>query len=141
MPKKLSKNVKIVLDILRDEIRGDVESALKKLVSDYTMTWVEKDKKGKLFPRTKKNIKKELKEVYHIRGRKYDIKNIAEGRNVVMVEMVESYPDPKTKKVYRTPLVIILEMRNGKIKKGRHYCDPDLSYLHLTKKQIQKAFD
>jgi len=140
MPKKPSKNIKTVLEILKDEIRGDVKSALKKMAKDYSMTWVYQAKNGALFPRTKKDIKKELTEVYPVKGRKYDIKNIAESKDVVMVEMTESYPDPETKKVYRTPLVIVLEMKNGKIKKGRHYCDPRLSYLHLSKKQIEKAF-
>ena len=141
MPKKdISKNVRAVLDILKDEIRGDVQSALKKMTSDYSMTWVYKTKRGVLFPRTKNDIKKDLAETYPIKGRKYDIKNIAEGDNVVIVEMVESYPDPETKKVYRTPLVIVLEMKGGKIRIGRHYCDPDLSYLCLTKKQVEKAF-
>jgi len=137
---KTSKNIKIALEILRDEINGDVASAMKKLAKGYSMTWVYKNKKGVLFPRTSKNIKNELKKVYPIRGRKYVIQNIAEGNDVVMIEMVESYPDAKTKKVYRTPLVIVLEMKNGKIKKGRHYCDPDISYLYLSKKQVEKAF-
>lgn len=135
-----SRNVKTALEILEDEIRGDVKSAFKKLTKDYTMTWVYQGKNGKLFPGTRKNIKKELKDVYPIKGRKYDIKNIAEGKDVVMIEMVESYPEPAAKKVYRTPLVIVLEMKNGKIRTGRHYCDPRLSYLHLTKKQVEKAF-
>ncbi|MCX6784358.1 MAG: hypothetical protein NTV81_00230 [Candidatus Komeilibacteria bacterium] len=137
---RLTKNIKTVLDVLQDEIKGDVKLALKKLTSDYTMTWVYKNKRGELFPRTKKDINVELEEVYPIKGRQYDIKNIAEGNNVVMVEMVESYPDPKTKKVYQTPLVIVLEMKNGKIRTGRHYCDPALSYLYLTKKQVAKAY-
>jgi len=140
MKNKLSKNIKTVLEILKDEIKGDVNSAFRKLTSDYSMTWMYKSKKGKLFPKTGKNIKKEMQEIYVIKGRKYDIKNIAEGDNVVMIEMVESYPDPKTKKVYRTPLVIVLAMKNGKIKRGRHYCDPDLSYLYLSKKQIKDAY-
>lgn len=137
---KTNKDIKTVLDILKDEIKGDLKSALKKLAPDYTMTWVYKSEKGKLFPRTSFDIKKELNEVYPIKGRKYDIKNIASGNNMIMVEMVESYPDPETKKVYRTPLVIVLEMKNGKIKKGRHYCDPRLSFMFLTEKQIQKIF-
>ncbi len=137
---KLEKNIKTVLGILQDEIKGDVKLAMKKLAPGYTMTWVYKGKNGKLFPRTSPNIKKELKDVYPIKGRKYDIKNIASGNNLVMVEMVEIYPDPKTKKVYRTPLVIVLEMKNGKIKRGRHYCDPRLSFIFLTKKQIKKVF-
>lgn len=137
---KLSKNVKIVLSVLKDEIKGDVFSALKKLDKNYSMTWVYRKKNGTLFPKTKRDIKVEMKEVYPIKGRKYDIKNIAEGNNVVMVELVESYPDPKTKKVYRTPLILVLEMKNGKIKKGRHYCDPAISYLYLSKKTVNKAF-
>ncbi len=128
------------MEIFRDEIEGDVKSALKKITKDYSMTWIYRAKNGKLFPRTSRNIRKELEQVYPIRGRRYRIKNIAEGKNVVMIEMVESYPDPKTKKVYRTPQVIVIEMKDGKIRKGRHYCDPDLSYLHLTEKQIRKAY-
>lgn len=136
----MTNNVKTVLRILEDEIRGNTAAALKKLAQKYSMTWVYKAKNGKLFPKTTSNIKKELEEVYYIKDRKYDIKNIAEGQNVVMVEMVESYPDQKTRKVYRTPLVIVLEMEKGKIRKGRHYCDPRLSYMYLTKKQIKKLF-
>src|SRR3989338_2211933 len=105
------------------------------------MTWVYRHPKtGELFPCTKRDIKAELEEVYPLKGRQYDIKHLAEGKNVVMVEMIESYPDPKTNKIYRTPLVIVLEMKNKKIRRGRHYCDPNLSYLYLTKKQLKKIF-
>jgi len=140
MAKKISGNVKVVLGVLKDEIGGNIKSALKKLDPEYIMTWVYKSKKGVLFPRTKKSLEEELKEAYPIKGRKYDIKNIAESKNIVMVEMVESYPDPQTKKIYRTPIVIVLEMKKGKIRKGRHYCDPQLSYLYLTKEEVNKAF-
>src|SRR3989344_4714636 len=104
--KKFSKNIQVVLDVLKDEVDGDLTSALKKMTADYTMTWVYDGKK--LFPTTTPNLKAELEEVYPIKGRQYDIKNIAEGENVIIVEMIESYPDPKTKKVYRTPLVLVL---------------------------------
>ena len=141
MKKKFSKNVKTILDILQDEVNGDVQAALRKITRDYTMTWVDTGLNGKqLFPTTKRNTKKELEEVYPIRGRQYDIKNIAEGDNVVMVELVESYLNPKTKKVYRTPLVLVLEIKNGKIRTGRHYLDPAISRKYLTKKQIEKAY-
>jgi ketosteroid isomerase-like protein len=140
MKKRLSEQVKVVLTILDKEVRGDVVGALKLLDKNYTMTWVYEGYDKKLFPRTKKNIKRELDEVYPIKGRKYDIKHVAEGDKVVMIELVESYPDPKTKKIYRTPLVIILEMKGSKIKRGRHYCDPRLSYKYLTQKQINKIF-
>lgn len=140
MMKKYSKNVQTVIDILKDEINGDVKSALKKMTNDYTMTWVYQKKNGELFPTTKNDLNAELEEVYPIKGREYDIKNIAEGDSVVMVEMVESYRDTETKKVYRTPLVIVLEMKAGKIRTGRHYTDPALSYLHLKTAQVAKAY-
>jgi ketosteroid isomerase-like protein len=144
MKKKFSKNVQLIIDVLQDEVDGDVEAALKKITKDYTMTWVDSGVDGKeLFPyspRKGKNIKNELDEVYPIKGRQYDIKNIAEGDNVVMVELIESYPNPKTKKVFRTPLVLVLEMKEGKIRTGRHYLDPKLSYKYLTKAQVKRAY-
>lgn len=134
-----SLQVQLVLDILKNEAEGDVRSALEKMTSDYKMTWVYEGKNGELFPSTGENIHNELDEVYPIKGRKYDIRNIAEGGNVVMIEMIESYPDPDTGKVYRTPQVIVLELSNGKIRTGRHYTDPRLSYLDLTEEQLQGA--
>ena len=137
--KKHNTNIQTILDILQDEVDGNVVSALRKMTRDYTMTWMYKSGKM-LFPSTGKNVEKEMKEVYPIKGRQYDIRNVAEGDGVVMIELVESYPDPKTRKVYRTPLVLVLEMKNGKIRRGRHYCDPKISYLHLTKSQTEKGF-
>jgi ketosteroid isomerase-like protein len=135
-----SRNIRTVLNSLDAEAKGDVKRTLKLLHPAYSMTWVEKDSRGKLFPHTSHDIKKELEEVYPIQGRQYEIQHIAEGKNTVIIEMVESYPDSKTKKVYRTPLVIVLEMSGGKIKKGRHYCDPRLPYLYLKKNQIERLF-
>ena len=141
MIKNYSKNVQTTLDILQDEVRGDWKSALKKLHDDYTMTWVYKSVKNKkLFPSTGDFVRYELKDVYQIKGRKYDIKNIAEAGDLVMVELVESYPDAKTKKVYRTPLVLVLEFKDGKTVTGRHYCDPQISYLHLSEEEIEKVY-
>ena len=136
----LSKNVQIVLEILEDERSGRVKEALEKMFSDYSMTWVYQARSGELFPKSENNIKKELENVYQIKNREYDIKNITENESVVMVELIESYPDPETGKVYRTPLVLVLEMENGKIKKGRHYCDPNISYLYLTKEQVTEIY-
>ncbi len=140
MPQKYSKNVQTVIDILRDEVRGDTRNALKKMTRDYTMTWVYISGNGTLFPKTSVSTGADMDDAYVIKGRKYEIMHIAEGKNVVMVELIESYPDPDTNKIYRTPLVLVLEMRNGKIVSGRHYCDPRLSYRHLTTAQTKKAF-
>lgn len=136
---KQTRKINTVLSILKDEIRGDVASALKKLSKDYTMTWMYKGRK-QLFPSTKPNFKAELNTAYRIKGRTYEIKNIAEGKDVVMVELVESYPDAKITEMYRTPLVIVIEMKRGRIVRGRHYCDPAISRLFLSRKAIEKEF-
>ncbi len=138
--KRSSKNIQTVLDILQDGVNGYAVSTLKKMTPDYTMTWVEVGKNGKDFPTTTNNLRSELKEVYQIKGREYDIRNIAEGDDVVFAELIESYPDPKTKKVYRPPLVLVLEMKNRKVRTGRHYLDPRLSRKFLTKAEVEKAY-
>ena len=136
--KESSKNIQTVLDILKNEVDGDVKSALEKMASDYSMTWMYQ-RGDELFPSVSKNVAQEMGETYPIKGRKYDIRNVAEGEGVVMVELVESYPDPETGKEYRTPLILVLEMKDGKLRKGRHYCDPRISFLHLSEKQIDEG--
>lgn len=141
MAGKYSDNVQMVLDVLRDEINGDVQEALAKLTDNYSMTWVYKaPKTGELFPCTSRNVRDELEEAYRIKGRSYEIKHVGEGRDVVFVEMVESYPDPVTGVMYRTPVVLVLELREGKIQTGRHYCDPALSYLQLSEAELKKVY-
>lgn len=135
----ISKNLELVFEILQNEVRGDVSSALSKMSTDYSMTWMYQGNDGNLFPKTTNDVKQELDEVYVIKGREYDIRNIAESENLVIIEMIESYPDPETGQVYRTPQVIVLELENGKIRTGRHYTDPRLSYLELSKESIDKA--
>jgi len=134
-----SNNIQTVLHILKNEVDGDVQSALEKMTDNYSMTWMYKTE-DELFPSTGKNVEAEMDEVYVIKGRKYDIRNIAEGDNVVVVELIESYPDPETGEMYRTPLVLVLEMENGKIKTGRHYCDPRISHDHLPADNVEKGF-
>lgn len=135
---KFTKNIKTVLKILHDEVTGDTTGALQKMCPDYTMTWMYLGKK-KLFPSVKVTGARDIDDVYVISGREYEILNIAEGDSVVFVELVESYPDPDSGQIYRTPLILVLEMKRGKIRTGRHYCDPRLSYMSLTKQQIRRA--
>lgn len=138
-PTNPSPNIQLVLEILKNEADGDVAAALEKMTADYSMTWMYQGKDGELFPTTGKDVEAELEEVYPIKGREYDIRNITEGENVVMLEVIESYLDPDTGQMYRTPQIIVLQFENGKIKTGRHYCDPRLSHLELSKEQINTA--
>ncbi len=136
----MSSNVKLVLSILQDEIDGNTKAALGKMHPGYTMTWMFKAKSGEFFPSSRPDFTAEVAEVYAITGREYDIKHIAEVGNIVFVELIESYPDPASGDVFRTPLVLVLEIEDGKIKTGRHYCDPAVSHAHLSAEQLQKAF-
>ncbi len=137
----MTNNLQIVLDILTDEVRGDVASALAKMDKSYTMTWMYKGSDGKSFPRSIPDFSAEMRDVYIIKGRKYEIVNIAEGKDVVLVELIESYPDEESGKIYRTPLVIVTEFKDGRILRGRHYCDPRLSYEFLPESDIKDALD
>jgi ketosteroid isomerase-like protein len=134
-----SKKVQIVLDILKNEADGNVAKALEKMTDDYSMTWMYQAKDNSLFPTTGENVKNELDDVYPIKGREYDIRNITESDSVVMIEVIESYPDPDTGQIYRTPQVIVLEFENDRIRTGRHYTDPRLSFLELKKEDIDQA--
>jgi ketosteroid isomerase-like protein len=133
------KNVRLALDILKDEAGGDIASALSKMAPDYSMTWMYKSGQN-LFPVSRPDVTADMKEAYRIKGRTYEIKNTAEGDGVVMVELVESYPDPETGAIHRTPLVLVLELTDGKIRTGRHYCDPGISRLDLSPEEVEKAY-
>jgi len=133
-----SPNIQLILDILKNEADGDVKVALTKMTKDYKMTWMYQGKED-LFPTTSNDVDAELEDVYPIKGREYDIRNIAEGENVVMIEMIESYPDPDDGQMYRTPQVIVLELKDGLIRTGRHYTDPRLSFMKLTREQLDSV--
>jgi ketosteroid isomerase-like protein len=142
-----TKNLELVLAILDDEVRGDIPSALEKMHPEYKMTWMYQ-KNGKnptLFPHTLftnlESAKDELNEAYTMKDRNYDIITKTATGDIVTIECIESYTDPMTDTTYRTPLVIILQIKNGKIFRGRHYCDPAISYMHLDQETIKKVLE
>lgn len=136
-----SKNVQLVLSILQDEVDGDIKSAISKMTDDYSMTWVDLGGREKqLFRHTKNTFEENMKEAYPIKGRQYDIRNIAESEDLVMIELIESYPDLETGKEYRTPLILVLEFKDGKIRTGRHYLDPRISYEYLSRDEVENAY-
>lgn len=130
----------MALAILDDEIRGDTKTALSKMQPEYSMTWVYKSQKGEVFPRRSVSKPGDLQDAYVIQGRRYDIKNVVAHDSTVMIEMIESYPDPDTKKIYQTPQVIVLEFKGGKILRGRHYCDPQVSSLDLDSDTLDNLY-
>lgn len=130
----------IALQLLQDEANGDVVSAKEKMDLDsYSMTWMYQTKDS-LFPSVSgDSLKGEMEDIYEITGREYEIVHTAQNQNVVFIEMIESYPDTESGKVYRTPITLVLEFKDGKVVRGRHYCDPKLSLESLSKQQIHSA--
>jgi ketosteroid isomerase-like protein len=84
-----------------------------------------------------------MRMAFKIEGREFEFKTVLadEPTQTVVVEFVESYPDPETKQVYRTPQVSICKIRDGKIYRTRHYMDPRLSYKYLSKEVIDSVFE
>ena len=139
------KAKKIVLDVLTDEVHGRVEDARKVMHKDYSMTWMYKKRKGEIFPEWKPSPEDDLEETYKIKDRTYTIYNMGfsepqENTITVFVELIERYPDPDTGKLYQTPIVLVLEMEDDKIKTGRHYCDNNISFEDLNKKQLDFVY-
>ena len=141
----LTPNIKLVLDILQDEVDGDIHAARNKMHEGYSMTYMYKNHRGQLFPSFVKPTARTMKDIYEMKDRKYQIYNIAEsnGNNnkaTVFVEMVESYTDSESKKQYRTPIALVLEIKDQKIYTGRHYCDNDISYEFLNSEKMSEAY-
>lgn len=138
---KEEKNIKVALKLLDDERLGRVAEALEKLHDQYSMTWVYQSNSGEFFPRHDGKQKDDFDEIYEIQDRQYDIKNVSATGDVVFLELVESYPEAgETGRRYNTPEVIVLEFKDGKVRKGRHYCDPKVSYACLSNEQVSQIF-
>jgi len=128
---KQEENINSVKEILDDEIRGNFESALKKMHSDYSVVWMDHSTQGNIRIKSIKDndFMDLMKQAYKIKGRNYNIQNIVAGGDVVMVECIEEYNDEK--RTYKTPLVLVIIFKDGKIWKSRHYCDRDLSFENI----------
>ncbi|MCB1474841.1 MAG: hypothetical protein H6883_02645 [Rhodobiaceae bacterium] len=138
------KNKNIALSLLDDEASGNLTEALKKLHPKYSMTWMYVDKYGNKFPEHRGVEEEDFEPIYDIIGREYHIKNVISNSDVVMIEVVESYPSQQSDGSYSkfvTPEVIVLEFVRGKVRRGRHYCDPRVSHLHVPEKDIMQIFE
>lgn len=136
----MKNKIDVVFEILFDEVRGDIKSALEKMSKDYSMTWMYQGKR-ELFPLVDaKQIKKAMNEAYVIKRRVYNIYNYVEQGDVVFLELIESYSVKK--EVYKTPLVLVIYFdKQGNIKLGRHYCDPKIyNNKKLTPQVLNRAY-
>ena len=82
-----------------------------------------------------------MREAFKIKARHFVFHTVLADATTqtVIVEFTESYPDPKTKKIFRTPQVAICQFKNGKLYRTRHYMDPRLSFEYLEMFEIEDA--
>lgn len=135
--------IQIVLDSFKAEQEGNIEKGLNLINPDYRVTKMYLDEKNQPFPVISgEAVTEKIKEVYQIKNREYQFKNILadEEKGIVIVEWIESYPDERTNQKFRTPIVGVFEIKNNKIHRARHYTDPRLSWKYLSQEVIDKAF-
>lgn len=140
----LSKKQLIDLTIasFNAERLNDVASNLKIIDKNFKVVDMVMTPSGCLPSISGDELKKYMKIAFQVKGREFIFKTVIadEESQTVVVEFVESYPDQKTQKTFRTPQVAICKFKGGKLYRTRHYMDPRLSYEYLTLEEIETAF-
>ena len=138
-----SKELKeLVLKSFEMEKNNDPSKNKALLHPDFAVTEITEDYDGTAFRRLEgPKLMEYMDMAFETTGREYEFKHVIadEESQTVMVEFVESYPDEKTGKVFRTPQISVCEIKDGKLFRTRHYMDPRLSYKYLDKSDIDKA--
>lgn len=135
--------INLVLESFAAEKEGDSRKGLSLIDDDFKVTEMFLIKDKPFISISGEEIRESIKNVYKIEGREYVFKNVVadEEKEIVFVEFVESYPDSETGEVYRTPQVAVIEVKNGKLHRTRHYTDPHLSSKYLSEEEVDKAFE
>lgn len=133
----------LVTESFEAEKDNNIEKNQTLLHAEFKMIDMVISEKSQLFPSLQgADLQKQIEVAFPIEGRKFIFKSILadEAEQKVIVEFIESYPDPKTKKIYRTPQIAVCEIKDGLIYRTRHYMDPRLSHKNLSSEDIKKCF-
>lgn len=136
--------IDLVLGSFEAEKSNNVEENQKLIHDNFSVTDMVLDKDGNPFPRLSgQKLQELIGEAFKIKGRQFIFNNVAadEKKQVVFVEFIESYLNPKTGKTYRTPQVAVCEIKDGKIFRTRHYMDPRLPHEYLDQNVIDEALE
>ena len=145
MPNLNNKDLKnLVLNSFSAEKNNDIVGNSKLLHDDFAVTDMMIGVNNDQFPRLSgQKLHDLINKAFKIKGREFIFKNVVtdENKQLVIVEFIESFPDPKTGNVYRTPQIAVCEVKDGKIYRTRHYMDPRLSFEFLSVEEVEKAFE
>lgn len=134
---------KLVLASFMAEKDRDISAGLECIDDDFKVTEMVYSKNAHHFPSlTGKKLSDLMKLAFQIKGREYSFKSIVadEKTQTVIVEFIETYPDPKTGQIYRTPQISVCKVENGKIYRTRHYMDPRLSFEDISEHELDAVF-
>lgn len=140
-----SKELKeLVLKSFEKEKNKNAKANQELLHPDFAVTEITQDYDGTVFRRLEgPRLLEYMNAAFETTGREYEFKNVIadEESQTVVVEFIESYPDEKTGKIFRTPQIAVCEIKDDKLFRTRHYMDPRLSYKYLDKSDIDKALN
>ena len=140
-----SKELKeLVLKSFEMEKNKDAKSNQELLHPDFAVTEITEDYDGTVFRRLEgPKLLEYMDMAFETTGREYEFINVIadEESQTVVAEFIESYPDEKTGKIFRTPQISVCEIKDGKLFRTRNYLDPRLSYKYLDKSDIDKALN
>ncbi len=133
--------IDLTLASFEAERTSNFDENLRLIDKDFVVTDMVMSTRGR-FPRLSgKKLRSYMKEAFQIKDRDFVFKTVmadVESQTAV-VEFIESYPDSKTQKIFRTPQVAICQFKNGKLYRTRHYMDPRLSYEYIEETEIENA--
>lgn len=135
--------IALVLASFEAERTHNIDANLKLISKDFRFTDMTLNTDGTPFVVVGGQQACELMKVaFPIKNREFIFISICADENTqkVIVEFIESYPDPANNKEFRTPQVAVCEIKDGLIHRTRHYMDPRISYLHLSEQDINKAY-
>ncbi len=133
----------LVLASFKAEKDNDIKKNKSLLHPDFRMIDMVHIDKNRPFRTLEGNaLEEQVKIAFPIMGREFVYKSLLVDvdNQKVIVEFIESYPDPATKKVYRTPQIAVCEIKDKLLHRTRHYMDPRLSYDNLSDEEIQSCF-
>ena len=134
----------LVLDSFIAEKNNDINEGRECITEDFTVTEMTLGKDGNHFPSlTGEELDNLMNLAFKIEGREYEFKSIVadEKTQTVIVEFIESYPEPKTGQIYRTPQISVCKIKSGKIFRTRHYMDPRLSFENIDEETMNEVFN
>lgn len=133
--------IKIVTDSFEAERTNDVEKGKSLITKDFkkiSMVVHNDELFPAFFLKDKPGL---IEKVYAVKGREFYVWNVAANENTqtVFIELAEVEPMSGRKQVW--PYVLVCQIENGKIRRTRHYGDPNIIKKDVSVDMIQQVVE